>query len=165
MKLSVYYESNFKSDYVWLDTGDEDLNVMIENDYQQRLAKAKDGDVVARRDPQTILDEEISKPTYNSHHREARRSVLFSALDPEGDRISDGSYFEDDICDQAEYEEVRAAMKQLNPQQRKLLKKIFWDELSQREIADQEGVRENSLSDRKKRALTALQKILEKNQK
>ena len=47
----------------------------------------------------------------------------------------------------------------------KLLKKIFWDELSQREIADQEGVRENSLSDRKKRALTALQKILEKNQK
>lgn len=165
MKLSVYYESNFKSDYIWLDTGDEDLTVMVENDYQERLMNAKNGESVERRDPQTILNEEISKPTYNSHHREARRSVPFSAIDPNGDRISSDDHFEDDICDEAEYEEVRAALLQLQPQQRKLLKKLFWEEMTQKEVADEEGIQENSLSDRKKRALIAVKKILEKSQK
>ena len=61
MKLSVYYESNRKKYYTWLETGDEDLSIMIERDYQERLAKAEAGEVVERRDPQTILDEEISK--------------------------------------------------------------------------------------------------------
>lgn len=161
MKLSVYYESNFKRDYTWLDVGDEDLSVMVENDYQDRLAKAKDGEIVERRDPQEILDE-TSREIYNSAHRDDRRSVVFSAYDPYGKLARGGEDPELTYIEKEEIDELHAALKQIPARQRKLLKKLFWDELSQREVADAEGVRENSLSDRKKRALAALKKILEK---
>lgn len=161
MKLSVYYESNFKKDYTWLDTGDADLTVMIENDYQERLAKAAEGEIVERRDPQAILDE-TSKEIYNSHHRYARRSVVASAFDPEGNRFRSAENPEDIVIRKEDAGVLRAAMAQLPARQRKLLEDIFFEGYSQKELADAKGIRENSLSDRKKRALASLKKILEK---
>ena len=46
--------------------------------------------------------------------------------------------------------------------QRKLLEDLFFNGYSQKELADKEDIRENSMSDRKKRALASLKKILEK---
>ncbi len=58
MKIYLYYESNFKKDYTWLEVPDEnEFSVMIERDYRQRLDKAKPGETVKRRTPQEILNE------------------------------------------------------------------------------------------------------------
>ncbi len=162
MKLYVYYESNFETDYTNFEIDDEEVSVMIDRDYEKRLAESDGTKPIERRTAQEILNE-TSREIYNSNHRAARRSVLLSALDPDGDTLPDGDNFEDDVCDRIEYEEVRAAMEELNPQQKELLKKIFWDELAQQEIAAQENIRKSSLSDRKKRALAAIEKILKKN--
>lgn len=124
MKLSVYYESNYKRDYVWLDTEDADLSVMIERDYQERLAKAQDGEVIERRDPQEILDE-TSKEIYNSHHRYARRSVLASALDPEGKRSRSAGNPEEEVIRREESAALRAAINQLPTRQARLLNDAF----------------------------------------
>lgn len=164
MKLSVYYESNYKRDYVWLDTEDEDLSVMIERDYQERLAKAQDGEIVERRDPQAILDE-TSKTIYNSHHRYARRSVLASALDPEEKRIRSAENPEEEVIRREENAVLRAAINQLPDQQARLLEDLFFNGYSQKELADAFDIRENSMSDRKRRALASLKKILEKKRK
>lgn len=162
MKLSVYYESNYKRDYVWLDTEDADLSVMIERDYQERLAKAQDGEVVERRDPQEILDE-TSKEIYNSHHRYARRSVLASALDPEGKRSRSAENPEEEVIRREESAALRAAINRLPTRQARLLNDLFFNGYSQRELADRFDIRENSMSDRKRRALASLKKILEKS--
>lgn len=81
MKIYLYYESNFKKDYIWLDVPEEEMTITIERDYQKRLAKAKPGEKVVRRDFQTIMNEEISKPTYNSNHKDERRRASYDKLD------------------------------------------------------------------------------------
>ena len=81
MKIYLYYESNFKKDYIWLDVPEEEMTITIERDYQKRLAKEKPGEKVVRRDFQTIMNEEISKPTYNSNHKDERRRASYDKLD------------------------------------------------------------------------------------
>ena len=163
MKMSLYYESNFKSDYIWLDVPDEaEFSEMIERDYQERLSRAKPGKTVKRRTPQEILDE-TSREIYNSHHYAERNSVSYEILDPYGKRFSDSDDPLELLIEKEEKEELHSALCRLQPQQRELLKKLFWDQLSQQEIADAEGVRKSSLSERKRWALKALKKSLKKN--
>ena len=85
MKITVYYEDN--RDRTTIEVPDEDCEIWVENDYQQRLAAAEDKASVTRRTPQQIMDEECNKPTYNNEHRETRRHVSFDALDPMGDTL------------------------------------------------------------------------------
>ena len=187
MKLSVFYESNYKKDYVWLDTGDADLSIMVENDYQERLAKAKDGETVERRDPQTILNEEISKPNYNSHHKEARRQAAYDKFEEKGGLLCDSTVARKrdtngNFCIQArniltkqktveeeaigtEEDDLYAALAAMPREQRELLLDIYADEIDQRVIASKAGVSESAVSRRKDRALARLKKELEKIQK
>lgn len=50
---------------------DTDFSVMIERDYQERLARAEEGEEVFRRSPQEILDDG-NREDYNSWHKQAR---------------------------------------------------------------------------------------------
>ena len=63
------------------------------------------------------------------------------------------------------YAELRDAIKQLQPQQQRLLRKVYWEGKTQRAVALEEGVKENSVSDRMKRAIASLKRILEKEKK
>ena len=164
MKINLFYESNYKKDYTTLDVPDEELTVMIEADYQERLAEAEDKDSVERRDPQTILDEEVNKPYYNSHHKESRRHVVLSAYDPFMKLVRGCADPELAACG-GNYAELRDAIKQLQPQQQRLLRKVYWEGKTQRAVALEEGVKENSVSDRMKRAIASLKRILEKEKK
>lgn len=150
MKIRMYYESKLDKDTIILDVPDEECEVMIENDYRQRLEQAKpeDRDSVRRRDPQTIIDEECNKPTYNSHHTETRRQIAFDALDPEGKHLSDGTDFTEEMICSADMKLLHHAMKHLLPEQRDLLRKVFFENKSQTEIARAEGITEDAVRKR-----------------
>ncbi|MGQ4533408.1 sigma factor-like helix-turn-helix DNA-binding protein [Dermabacteraceae bacterium P13138] len=67
----------------------DEINVMVETDYQQRLTAADDPNLVERRDPNMILELEVGRVEYNnakSHHR----NTLFRASNPrdEAERVS-----------------------------------------------------------------------------
>ena len=187
MKLSVYSENNCKRNYTWFETEDDSVNVMINRDYQERLEKAKEGEIVERRDPQTILNEEISKKTYNSNHRETRRHVSYDKMDEKGGVLCDSSIarkkntngktyvqtndfltrqktLEEEIFG-TEEDDLYAALAAMPADQYKLLMDIYVDDVDQRDIAKEAGVTESAISHRKERALARARKELEKIQK
>ena len=183
MKVSLYYESNRKKDYTWLEVPDEsEFNVMIERDYQERLAKAKPGEKVERRTAQEILTEEICKPTYNNEHRAKDHTISLESLDPH-DRLLGAehhscrrrsSYKEYSMAaDHAiytkspeeelatdEYEDLHQALEALSAEQRELLERVFLDGVSQRQIAAEENVSEVAVSQRIKRIRAKMERVL-----
>lgn len=63
MKITLYYEN--KNHTTVLEVPDEELTIMVENDYRQRLDATEDKSSVCRRSPQEIMDKEFNEPTYN----------------------------------------------------------------------------------------------------
>lgn len=75
MEIQIRYENiNESKDpiTVIIEVPDSDCTLMIETDYEERLANAADGEEVSRRSVQEIMDEEFNKPLYNIWHREHR---------------------------------------------------------------------------------------------
>ena len=60
----------------------------------------------------------------------------------------------------ADYSELHHAIAQLRPQQRELLRRVFWEGVRQAEIARQEGVLESTISERMRRIYQRLKKVL-----
>ena len=185
MKVYLYYESNWKTDYTWLEVPDEkEFSVMIERDYQQRLEKAKPGEIIERRTPQEILNEEISKPTYRNYHRENRHCVSLEKLDPHDKLLGvdhpktrrdsmHKSYdkatypiktLEEELLED-EYEDLHQALSALLPEQQELLKRIAIDEINQCQIAEEEGVSKSAISHRVDRIRERMIKLLKKDEK
>ena len=165
MKIRLYYASKLDRDTIILDVPDSECEVMVETDYQQRLAQAKpeDRDAVSRRDPQTIINEECNKPTFNSHHAETRRHVALEALDPEGDHIGDGFDVEEAAFPE-DWNDLHQAIDRLRPRQKELLRKIFWEEMKQAEIAKAEGLTDQALHNRLARIYERLRRYLSEKQ-
>ncbi len=158
MKITVYYED--KRHPTVLDVPDEDCEIWVETDYQKRLAAVEDKSSVARRTPQQIMDEECNKPTFNSHQRETRRHVSLDALDVDDNYIPGAEDVMPDFSDE-EYADLYDAIRKLKPQQQKLLKKVFWEEMKQIEIARSEGVYWTAIQNRLVRIYARLKKLLE----
>lgn len=157
MKITVYYEDN--RERTTIEVPDEDCEIWVETDYQQRLNAAEDKASVTRRTPQEIMDEECNKPTYNSHHRETRRHVSLDALDPLGDTIPDTDADMPEL-DSEDYSDLYSAIEKLRPEQRNLIRKVFWSEMRQIEIARAEGAPLVVITMRMYRAIEQLRKIL-----
>ena len=64
MKIRIRYDNQITT----IDVPEEDFNLMIQLDYEERLAKSEDPASVSPRTPQEILDERFNKPDYNSWH-------------------------------------------------------------------------------------------------
>ena len=159
MKITVYYED--KTCTTTLEVPDADCEIWVETDYQQRLAAAEDKAAVTRRTPQEIMDEECNKPTFNSHQRETRRHVSIDALDPQGDTLQGTADVETGLFDD-DYAELYRAIEKLRPQQKELLRKVFWEDMKQRDIGKSEGVDESAVSHRLLRSYARLKKRMEK---
>lgn len=158
MKITVYYEDN--RDRTTIEVPDEDCEIWVENDYQRRLAEAEDKSSVVRRTPQQIMDEDCNCPTYNNQHAETRRHVSLDALDPMGDTVPGAEDAEPDIYED-EISVLHEAIATLDPRQRDLIRKVFWQDIKQVEIARDEGVAEAAVSQRLSRIYTRLKKVLE----
>ena len=160
MKISIYYEDN--TNRMTIEVPDEDCEIMVETDYQQRLEKAADKSSVVRRTAQQIMDEECNRPTYNRHHTERRRHVSLDVYDPMGNKLI-GSNDVEASFPEDEYSELYSAIKMLEPKQQEMLRKVFWDDIKEIEIAQAEGLNRSTVSMRMARIYARLKKILEKN--
>ena len=160
MKITVYYEDKY--DRSEIEVPDGDCEIWVETDYQQRLAAAEDKSSVSRRTPQEIMDEECNRPTYNNQQTETRRHVAIEALDPEGDHLAGSQDVEADFREE-DFADLYRAIEKLRPQQRDLIRKVFWEDMKQIEIARTEGVDESAISWRMARIYARLKKYLEKD--
>ena len=143
MIVKLYYEK--KTETTEIEVSDEECSLMIQTDYEMRLRNAKDGEEVLPRSVQEILDEEINKPTFNSNQTETRRHCSLDVMQEAGMDLSN----EDDIeLPDEKYAELRAAIAQLKPEQQELLRKVFYEEIKQVDIAKSEGVKKASIESR-----------------
>ena len=159
MKITVYYEDKYNRTEI--EVPDEDCEIWVETDYQQRLAAAEDKSSVTRRTPQEIMDAECNRPTYNNQQTETRRHVCLEALDPEGDHLAGTEDVETDLFDE-DYADLYRAIEKLRPQQKELLRKVFWDGAKQAEIAREEGVHWTAIEGRLLRIFARMRKELDK---
>lgn len=157
MKITVYYED--KNHPTILDVPDADCEIWIEDDYQRRLSAAEDKSSVTRRTAQEIMDEDYNKPTFNSHQRETRRHVSLDALDSLGDTLDGVSDVENAVFEE-DYSDLHRAISRLKPKQRDLIKKVFWEDIKQVEIAKAQGVSESAIAQRMAVIYARLKKFL-----
>lgn len=156
MKINVYYED--KRHPIELDVPDAQCEIWVEDDYRRRLAEAEDKSSVAHRTAQEIMDEDYNKPTFNNNQTETRRHVSLDALNADGNLIADSS--DDESGETDRYEELHKAISKLKPKQRELIKKVFWEDIKQVEIAKAEGVSESAIAQRMATVYGRLKKFL-----
>lgn len=157
MKIALYYEDKFHPTI--LEVSEEECTVMVEADYQERLGAAEDKNAVQRRTAQEILDAEVNAPTFRRNRTETRRHVHLSA-DNLDRQMADTMPDVPTVLLGADYSELHRAIAQLRPQQRELLRRVFWEGVRQAEIARQEGVLESAISERMRRIYQRLKKVL-----
>ena len=145
---------------ITLDVSDEECEIWIENDYQNRLSTAEDKSAVTRRTAQEIMDEDFNKPTFNNNQAETRRHTSLEALDPENKHFRDDVDILGDLIQQEKYEQLYAAIAKLKPKQQELLKKAFWEKIPLTEIAKSEGVDKSAISHRMTTIYNRLKEII-----
>lgn len=153
-------------------TADE-IAVMVERDYQQRLATAGDPTIVERRDPSKILEHEVGRIEYNnakSHLRNTtyRASTPRDAEEPvsviEGELTCDGYLAGDGVSDPADawMGEIRIwdAINSLPERDRDVLVDVRLNGFTQAEVATKYGVSQPMINKILRRATTALKEKL-----
>jgi hypothetical protein len=130
MKVTLKYDQGIKKEeVVTLEVCEKDLERMMENDYQQRLACASSEEVVLKRNPEELI-KEMNRQEYNAWRRHHRyidaRSTTFEK-DNEGseidmmDTLADHSW-ERERQKQEEYEEICQQIRQiLKPKQANMI--------------------------------------------
>ena len=154
MKLKIRYEDQLTT----LDVPEADCFVMIQTDYEERLAAAEDKASVAPRTAQEILDERFNRPeynnwhTYNRHHADVS-SPRHSADDADAERdfldtIEDNSQAEY-LSAREDYEELCQLLRsRLKPAQAELLIAVHLDGVSLRDYAAQVGTSYDTIRQR-----------------
>jgi RNA polymerase sigma-70 factor (ECF subfamily) len=104
----------------------------------------------------------IDKEAKNSDRRETRRHNSIDALTDLGVQLA---ATREELTDSIEAKETREALHQaldkLLPQQRELLRQIYFEDKSISEIARAEGVYESAIRNRLSKALKRIKKFLE----
>lgn len=153
-------------------TADE-IAVMVERDYQQRLATADDPTIVERRDPNKILEHEVGRIEYNnakSHLRNTtyRASTPRDAEEPvsviEGELTADGYLASTSCSDPADVwagvMTITDAINSLSERDRNVLIDVKIDGFTQGEVAKKYGVSQPMINKILKRAIAELEEKL-----
>ncbi len=107
-----------------------------------------------------LLD--LDRCEYNNNQTETRRHASLNAMEYEGELFFDPNSDIAAHLEKAEAQEIlRRAMDSLPPQQKALLKKVFFEGISAAEIARQEGVNKSSVHKRLQRIFEQLKKALQ----
>ena len=169
MKIRILYDNK----PTYLEVPDEDCNVMIDADYEDRLSSAKDNETVTRRSAQEIIEERFNRPEYNNWHKFDRHYGIpkkpFRKDDQAEDETDHMDYFpdnsdEEDREKQAEYECVCDIIrKTLKPKQAEMLISIVLDGVSVTEYAKREGVTVGAISHRMETAMKNFKKVFPKS--
>ncbi len=103
---------------------------------------------------------EMNDVEEKNDRNETRRHVYMSRLDPDGRYLPTNCDLLEDILESELHGELMGAIKNLQPQQKKLLIRVFWNKELQKDIAAEEGVSERAISGRMKRIMNSLKKFL-----
>ena len=178
MKIRVLYEGNIKNGnkkYTTIEIPDGDYSVMLDLDYEKRLAeeKPKKKDKVKRCETvQEILDL-MNDNEYNNcrrfHRKLAEPKIPFRKDDEAEDKSDFMDYIpdnsdEEDREKQEEYERVCDIIrKTIKPKQAKMLIAIVLDGVSVSEYAKSEGVTTSAISHRMETAIKNFKKVYPKS--
>ena len=104
---------------------------------------------------------EMDRHEYNINHKETRRHVLLSAIDPSERYLAAEEDLLQDLIDEEDHERLMAAIAKLQPQQRELLYRVYWNGEKQKDIAAEDGVSERAITGRMKKIYASLKKFME----
>ena len=113
------------------------------------------------------VDDELGKyiavmdeADFNLNRKETRRHTYMSVLEEKGRYIPDDSDPLEDVLKAERIRELMAAIEKLQPQQKELLIRVYWNKELQKDIAAEEGVSEMAISRRMKRIIKKLKIFL-----
>lgn len=102
----------------------------------------------------------MNEADFNLNRKETRRHTYMSELEEKGRYIPDDSNLLEDVLKEERIKELMAAIEKLQPQQKELLIRVYWNKELQKDIAAEEGVSEMTISRRMKKIYAFLKKIL-----
>lgn len=92
--------------------------------------------------------------------KETRRHVYMSELEEKGHYIPADTDPLNDVLKEERIRELMAAIEKLQPQQKVLLIRVYWNKEHQKDIAAEEGVSQQAIASRLKTILKNLKKFL-----
>ncbi|MCL2559266.1 MAG: hypothetical protein FWE07_02155 [Turicibacter sp.] len=157
-KVTMKYDKGIKKEeVVALEIPAAEFETMLENDYQERLAYATDGEVVERRTPQAIFDE-LNRKERNSWQTHTRHQHQFQMTLEIEDETSIETHTMDRFIDdsqakerqrQEDYEALCQKLRgQLNPDQVEMIIAICLDGMSVKDYAAQIDEKPNTVTKR-----------------
>lgn len=108
---------------------------------------------------------ELDRLEYNNNHRETRRHSSLDDPDGKGSRIPSEKNLEEEVERREEIVMLKRAVATLGQAQKDLLRRVYYLEEKQSEIAKEEGVQRTAISGRLQRIYTQLKKFFEKTEK
>ncbi len=113
-----------------------------------------------------IYWEETNRERYHKNRDRENRLLLFSSLDNDGhfvENIEDKSVDVEKLVEtKYRIEELHDALSKLNEEERCIIKRLYFDDESMREVAKELNVSHQSIYRKKNKILAELKKILEK---
>lgn len=103
---------------------------------------------------------DMDRLEYNVNHKETRRHVLLSAIDPANRFLTAEENLLQELIDGEDHEKLMAAIRKLQPQQQELLYRVYWKGEKQRDIAKEDGVSERAITGRMQKIYASLKKYM-----
>lgn len=104
---------------------------------------------------------ELDRLEYNNNQTETRRHASLNGMDYEGDYFIDPAIdIEGDTERALDVKKLQRALELLLPQQKELLRKVYFEGWSIVNVAREEGVGESAVRDRLKRIIEKMKKVL-----
>ena len=103
---------------------------------------------------------DLNRQEYNNHHKETRRHCSLDAFNPDDALFPSEEDIEAEVVAKDQYNRLYAAIALLEPQQKELVRQVFFEDRKIVDIAAEEGVSEAAIRNRLKRITQHLKKIL-----
>lgn len=107
---------------------------------------------------------ELDRELYNNNQTETRRHKSYSEGNDKQEIFKDSSVnVEAEVLSSFEYEVLYCAIEMLQPHQKLLVHKVFFEERTMADIAREEGVSSKAIQDRVNKIKARLRKIIKNN--
>ena len=103
---------------------------------------------------------DLNRQEYNNHHKETRRHCSLDAFNLDGALFPSEEDIEAEVVAKDQYNRLYAAIALLEPQQKELVRQVFFEDRKIVDIAAEEGVSEAAIRNRLKKITQHLKKIL-----
>ena len=103
---------------------------------------------------------DLNRQEYNNHHKETRRHCSLDAFNLDNALFPSEEDIEAEVVAKDEHNRLYAAIALLEPQQKELVRQVFFEDRKIVDIAAEEGVSEAAIRNRLKKITQHLKKIL-----